>query len=195
MPMGLPSGLEESHNARSGSSSRAAPSRSGPHAERVLYRAWQSKSLAQKTECARHTGERHDEVLAEAKPAVGHVDPFSPVLLDELVHVGDGRKLIMHGVVQVHRGRGGGLTEPVRHGAHPRYLEPARDRQVVAPMEEGKAQPELLDGHLGCRSHEGLTPGCEGAVQVDIRKLAADADATRERLSAEEVVVVEHPGP
>src|SRR5205807_8868793 len=88
-----------------------------------------------------------------------------------------------------------GLPEPVRHGAHPRYLGPARDRQVVAPMEEGKAQPELLDGHLGCRSHEGLTLGCEGAVQVDIRKLAADADATGERLSAEEVVVVEHPGP
>src|SRR5438132_7560015 len=104
------------------------------------------ESLAQKSECARYTGQRHDHVLPEAEPAVGHVDAFTAVLLDELVDVGDGRILIVHGVVQVHGGRGRGLTEPDRleGGAHPWYLEHARDGEVVAQAKEREAHDELL---------------------------------------------------
>ena len=83
----------------------------------------------------------------------------------------------MHGVVQVHRRQGRRVTEPVRHSPEARDLEDARDGQVVAPTEEGKAQQDLLGGHVSGGRHHGPTLRCEGAVQVDIRELAADTDA------------------
>lgn len=100
---------------------------------------------------------------AESEPAVGHVDPFASVLLDELVDVGDGGILVVHGVVQVQRDHGCGLAQPARleGGTHPWYLEHVRDREIVAPADEGKARDELLHGHLGRRRHHRLTLGCE----------------------------------
>jgi hypothetical protein len=48
-----------------------------------------SESLAQKSERARHAREHQGHVPADSEPAVGHVDFFASVLLDELVDVGD----------------------------------------------------------------------------------------------------------
>ena len=131
---------------------------------------------------------------AESEPAVGHVDPFASVLLDERVDVGDGGILVVLGVVEVHRGHWCGVTQRtlLEGGSHPWYVEHARDREVVAPADEGKARDELLHGHLGRRRHHRLTLRCEYGVQIDVREAAADADDGAERDAAQEVAVLEH---
>src|SRR2546422_9851887 len=70
--------------------------------------------LAQKSECARHTGHRRGQVPTESNPVVGHVGSLATVRFDELVCVGDGEILLTYAVVQVQRGRRRVLTEPVR---------------------------------------------------------------------------------
>src|SRR4051812_7045176 len=70
--------------------------------------------LAQEAQRAGQADQRHEHVLTESDSAIGHVDPFAPVGLDEPVGVGDGEVLLVDAVVHVQRGRGRGLTESVR---------------------------------------------------------------------------------